>query len=402
MSYLGELREHWRALAAASLGLGAGYSLIQYTANLFTPHLMKEFDWSSAQLALVGSVAMLAVICQPIGGRLTDRFGVRKVAAIGVLAAPALIVAITAMSGAISQYVWLSIALVIIVGGTTSATIYSRLIAQRFGRARGAALAIAACAPAALAAAGIPALTRLMEAQGWRAGYIAVACCMGVLGLAALLLIPKDVTTGEKKLACPADKAPPAYREILKNPAFPIILLSMFLCNVAFTLQTTQLSVVLQGLSADASTTALAVSLFATGVITGRLLCGVALDKFPPHLVACVSMSLPAIGLLILLSGTTATLPIAVAALVLGTGVGAEGDIMAYLVMRYFKLEVYSTVLGIVVGTIALSIALGALGLSYTLSLRAGSYDLFLVLASISIVLGSALLLRLKHVPTIK
>ena len=85
MSYIGEFRKSWRALAAAGVGMAAGYLLVNYISNIFTPHLIEEFGWSRGDLARVGATAILGIIGQPIAGRLTDAFGVRRVALVGVI-----------------------------------------------------------------------------------------------------------------------------------------------------------------------------------------------------------------------------------------------------------------------------------------------------------------------------
>ena len=88
MTYLGELRVNWRFLAAAGMGMTAGYLLVNYIGNLFTPHLIEEFGWSRGDIALIGATAFLGILGQPIVGRLADAFGVKRVALIGVISAP--------------------------------------------------------------------------------------------------------------------------------------------------------------------------------------------------------------------------------------------------------------------------------------------------------------------------
>ncbi len=182
MTYLGELRVNWRFLAAAGMGMTAGYLLVNYIGNLFTPHLIEEFGWSRGDIALIGATAFLGILGQPIVGRLADAFGVKRVALIGVISAPLIFVGLSAMSGSLLQYFLLCLVQVTIVGGTTTTVVYSRLIAQHFDRARGMALAIAACAAPATAAAAIPFLSEYIDTSGWRAGYVVVAACTAIGG----------------------------------------------------------------------------------------------------------------------------------------------------------------------------------------------------------------------------
>lgn len=402
MTYLGEIRTHWRSLAAASFGLTAGYSITNYTNNIFTPHLLEQFDWSKSDIAFVGVAVFLAVLVQPIAGRLTDTLGVRRMAMIGVASAPLMFVGLSAMTGDLSQFILLSVLQIIVVGGTTSATIYSRLIAQKFDRARGIALAIAACSPALVGAASVPFLSNFIDANGWRAGYVAVAVGVAIAGVVAILLIPAGADFRRNDFRRNVEPVGPhpsrGYGAIVRDPSFQLIIAGMFLCNLSFSMQTSQLKVVLLDKGIDSATGSVAISLFAFGVIVARFLCGIALDRFPSYAVAAISLGLPCIGLGILASGLSSPWVIAVAVLSLGLALGAEGDVLAYLVMKYFRLDIYSTVLGMVLGAIALSAASGSLLLSFMLK-QSGNYSPFLVVSAVAALIGSAMFVLLRRVP---
>jgi predicted MFS family arabinose efflux permease len=90
---------------------------------------------------------------------------------------------------------------------------------------------------------------------------------------------------------------------------------------------------------------------------------------------------------------------IAFAVLLLGLSLGAEGDVIAYLVARYFKPEVYSTVLGLVLGALAFAIAVGALLLSVMLRLT-GSFTPYLVVVAVAALVGAGMLALLGRLPT--
>ena len=219
MTYFGELRTNWRFLAAAAIGQAAGYSLVNYISNIFTPHLMKEFGWSRSDFALVGTMSLLGILAQPIAGRLADAYGVKRMAMIGVVCAPLIFFGLSMMTGSLSQYFLLTVVQMVVVGGSTTAVIYSRLVAQRFDRARGVALAIAACAAPAAAAACVPFLAEFIDANGWRAGYVVVAILVAMGGAIALWLIPAgaDVHRGVGILGHNPVRD---YGAIARDPAF--------------------------------------------------------------------------------------------------------------------------------------------------------------------------------------
>lgn len=397
MGYLGEFRLHWRALTAASIGLAVGYTFTNYVTNVFSPDLIRDLGWEKSDFALLGLIVVFAIICQPIAGRLADAFGVRRMALVGVLGAPALFLVLSQMTGPFWQFFMINIAQVILVGGTTSAVVYTRLIADEFDRAKGVALGIAACAPALLGAASAPLLSALVISYGWRTGYMAVALFTLVMGLIVLALIPKAAAGGSGRQT--RNSAPVDYRELVRDSAFLIIITGTVLCNLTLTMQMTQIKILVLDKGVSASAGAFMVSLYGGGVVVGRLLCGAALDRFPAHIVSAISMAAPAIGLVILASGSPGPALVGTAVALLGLSMGAEGDVGAYLVMKYFKPETYSSVFGIVVGALSLSGALGAVLLSYTLRMT-GGFEVFLFISAVAAAVGGALFMLLGRLPS--
>ncbi|MBX7434611.1 MFS transporter [Mycobacterium sp. Y57] len=390
MTYLGELRINWRPLAAATAGLSAGLSLSAYTNAAMAPQFLGAFGWSRSEFALTGVIALLTFVFLPFYGRLTDLLGVRRVAIVGVVGLPLCWVAYAAMTGPIWQYFAISVA-VIALGVTTTPAVYSRIVATRFQRARGLALAVAISGPPLLGAIGAPALEAVNRAHGWRIGCLSIAVVIAAIGVAALMLIPP---------AGPADHVPGArktsrdYRAIARSPVFWILLGGVLLCNLYHSVTTSQLGVVLGDSVGPGDAVAVLISTFATAVIVGRFVCGVALDRFPAHLVAAVAMGLPGVGALLLASPWDGLPAVVIAVCCLGAAWGAEGDVIAYLVARRFSLQIYSTVLSILSAAIGLSSALGALILSRTLR-ESPSFNGFLTFAGVAALLGGALFVAL-------
>jgi MFS family permease len=395
VAYFREIGGNWRALAAASIGLAAG-TITNYVNNLFTPQLIAQFGWSRSEVSLIGVTVLVAAVCLPIAGRLTDVLGVRRMALVGVISSPLVFVALSLMQGDFRQFFLLNLAQVVLVTCTVSITIYTRLISEKFRNARGLALGIASCTPALVAAVGMPFLSALIDADGWRTGYRAVAACVAAGGAAALLLIPKDAE-GHRAKAAPG-AARRNYGEIVHNPAFVLIMAGMVLTNLAITLQTSQLKVVLLDRGLSSATGSLLISVYAAGVIVGRFLCGAALDRFPAHRVAALAMGLPGLGHAILASGVASPALFGLAALLLGLSIGGEGDVAAYLVMRHFRAEAYSSVLGLICAAMSLAAAGGAVLLSWTLTLGHG-FTPFLSTCAVASLLGGATFLLLGRAP---
>lgn len=386
-SYLGEMRVNWRYLAATCLGLGSGYMLTLYLTSIFLPHLLTEFGWSKAQLSAASALVVLSLVCQPIAGRLTDIFGVRKMAMVGVIGCPLVFIGYGSMTGDISQYFVLQVAQMTVMAMTTTSVTYSRLIAQQFTLTRGLSLALAGSTPAAVAALGAPFLTGFVDVHGWRAGYFALACWSAIAGSTAFLLIPKG-QANTRPPAVAAGNSVKEYRTVVRSPAFLIIIVGMALCNLPFIVQSSQMGVILteRGMSSEA--VGFLVSLFAFGVIGGRILCGLALDRFATHIVVAALMTLPAIGFFILASGIQVTFLIAIAVGLIGLSMGADMDIMPFVVMRYFRVEIYSTVIGLIGSAVSSAAAIGSLLLSAMLKYNGGDFSAFLALCTFTSFIG--------------
>jgi MFS family permease len=393
LTYLGEFRANWRILVAAATGMGFGFTLYLYIGSLFAPHLLAAFGWSKAQYALISSTYLVAMVTLPVVGRLTDRFGPRPIAAVGIVAYPLLLVAFSATNGSFALFLFLNLLLVMIAGSTTTSALYSRFIAQGFDRSRGFAMSLmASAAPAAVAIATTP-LSRLIDAYGWRAGYLALAALVAVAGLIAFLLMPRI----EVKPLATTDAAPEAPRDypaILRNPRFRIILAAMFLYNLQAIAFPTQLKLILVERHAGSDLAALLISIFTGSMVAGRLSCGLMLDRLPPQIIGALALGMPMLGMAALASGFTVPTMLAGAMLIIGLSIGAELAVASYLVMRWFRVEVYSSVYGLLQAGKALASVGGTLLLSLTLKLT-GTFDLFLILCGTASAASGAIVLLL-------
>lgn len=398
MTYLGELKSHWRPLAAATAGLSAGLSLSAYTNAVMGPQFLAAFGWDRADFALTGTITLLTFVFLPIYGRLTDLFGVRRVAVAGVVGLPVCWIGYALMSGPIWQYFAINVVL-IALGVATTPAIYSRLVAACFVRARGLALAIAISGPPLLGAVGAPIVDAVNREHGWRVGCVVIAVSIAVIGALALVLVPPrddvravaDQVGGQRRSAT-------AYRTIAASRVFWILLAAVLLCNLYHSVTTSQLGIMLRDSISDGETVATLVSVFAVAVIAGRFVCGVALDRWPAQVVGAVALGLPGLGCLLIATPYEALPVLVVAVCCLGAAWGAEGDVIAYLVARRFDLSVYSTVLSILSAGIGVSSALGAVVLSRLLH-ATDSFDAFLILSGVAAFVGGAALLLLGPAP---
>ncbi len=399
VSYLGELRNNIRPLAAASIGSGSGLLVAAYTTTVFAPYVIAQFHWQKAQFSLVGLAIFLTVPIMPLVGRLTDRFGVRPMALAGALLLPLAFLGYSFQNGSFGVF-WLLCAAVLIGGSPTTPAVWCRLIAENFDRARGLALFIVTGTPALFGVFLPRLLVGLNDTYGWRWGYRALALFFFVGGLIAFVLAPKHEPglDRESAIVAPEAKEKGVWREIVRSRTFWVITSGMMLCLLATQLHAAQMMLMLEGAGLTRFAAADAVSAFAIGAIIGRAACGLALDRFSPPLVACAAMILPALGYVLLASYPGAVSLLTFATLLIGLAYGSEGDLPSYLVSRYFPVERFSTAMSLVYCGILFASAGGSLILA-TILKQTGSFTPFLWLVSGTVLAGSLLFLLLPRGP---
>jgi MFS family permease len=392
MSYFAELRSQWRPLLAATIGLGTGMSLIGIVISTMAPALIGDNGWSKSDFAMVGSLGLFSSLALPFVGRLADVLGVRRTALIGQVAMPLTYLAYSQMDGSLSVYIGIFIAQSIICM-TTTATVYARLAVQYVIKARGLALAIVASGPALFGLITGPLLNSLVEAEGWRSGYQVLAVFSIISGIVTYLLIPtapKDAS----QTARPKRSAREDYPMIFRNAAFWILAGAMLLCNLPQTILQAQLKMLMLENGVDGVAVGAMLSAASLGMLTGRILTGLAIDRFNPYRVGFLTMGLPSLGLFLISTNLDGTMLLWASVYFLGFTYGAEGDVVAYLVARRFGVNIYSSVMGLMTAFMSASTALGATLLSFTLA-ATGNFNLFLLITGTSVVVGAAMLLLL-------
>lgn len=393
-TYLGELRANWQLLLAASLGTGVGLQLFSYITGVFGPYITREFHWSNSLFALVGLAMLSTLLVMPVTGWLTDRFGVRRMALAGVLLAPLPLIGYSLMQGSFWQFIAASVAQ-LAIGSLTGPITWNRLVAARFDAARGLALTIVMCAPALLGAVAAPVVTAINEAFGWRTGYRMLAGFVLIAGLIAIALIPR----GEAEAASlrPREKGAVArtFGEIRHTRAFWVIAGAMVLIAMPTPLHGSQMALLIRAQHLSATAAGYMVSIFALGTLAGRIASGLAFDRFSARRVAVLSMMLPTFGLLLIASPLDTPIAVGAGLFLTGATVGAEGDLLSFLISRYFRLEIFSTTLSLAYCGVFIGSAAGALIASRMLKAYNSDYGPFLVVAAITVLAGSLLFLLL-------
>jgi len=136
-----------------------------------------------------------------------------------------------------------------------------------------------------------------------------------------------------------------------------------------------------------------ATSLLGGALLLGRGGTGYLLDRFFAAAVAVCFFCGAALGFILLWSGVTGSWVFAAAFLV-GLGLGAEGDIIAYLVSRYFGLRAFGEIYGYAFAAFTLGGVVGPLLMGVGFD-STGSYGLVLSAFVVAALIAAALMTRL-------
>ena len=317
---------------------------------------------------------------------------------VGVIASPIFYLALSRIESLLAYAILYALQASILA--TTTPPVYCRIIVQYFKQARGLALGITTAGPATAVVIGGPLLNNFVTDYGWRAGYVAIAIFSGVVGVIALLMLPPEISNGHTTLAKPKT-ARQDYSRIFRSYVFWILIVGILLCNLPQSIMMSQLALILAENGASGKDASIMISALAGGTIIGRLVSGVALDRFPAPLVATIGLAISGLGLLVIASGMDSRPALFLSVLTFGMSIGAESDVIAYLVARNFGVKIYSSVHSILATSTSIAAVLGSVLLSLALS-HYGQYAQFLGVTGALVVLASLLFLLLPRSPQVE
>src|SRR6266436_2935218 len=164
------------------------------------------------------------------------------------------------------------------------------------------------------------------------------------------------------------------WHEIWHSPTFWLLICVFFLTGASVHAGVLHMPALLTDRGLSPEHAALASSIIGLSLLVGRLGSGYLLDRFFAPRVAMSFFGASALGMAILWLGSTGNIALGAAFLV-GLSMGAEADIIAYLISRYFGLRAFGTAFGFAFGSFVLAGALGTLtmgaGFDLTHSYRA-------------------------------
>ena len=392
-----EWKRSWRQGLAALVAGSLGYSLFSAISSLFVEPLQQQFGWSRGDIALVHSFGLVTAFAAPVVGHLTDRHGVRPVLFAGLLLTALGYVLLSLMRGSLGYY-YSAYFLFSLCGMATTGITVTRILSGAFDRTRGTALAIGRSG-LAIAGAIMPMLLfPVILRFGTAGGYLMLAILILLLPLPLIWFwVPRRVMDPARRNEAARGQAEP-WGVRLGMPKVRILIAASVLNYVPVVALLSQMKPLAVDKGLDSVTAVGAVSVMGTAAALGALFSGILVDRFWAPAVAFALNLAPAMGCLLLLQTDVHPAAFYAAVLMIGLGQGAEIDIVAFMIARYFGLRSYATIYSLSTLGIALGVALGAslIGLSYD---RFGNYDAAVMVASASFALAALLYLAMGPYP---
>lgn len=386
-----EFRRHWRTLAGCTIAAAIGtIGLHAYTSGAFVHALTEDAGFTRDQMSLATLILSASVaVCAPIAGVMMDRYGALRVVSVAVVG-EALAFALLGLIPADFTFYAIGILLLAVLGVGTTPPAFARMVTTKFDRSRGLALGIMISGLGLMAITGPMWATWVIERVGWRGGYFLMSGLVLVLGGIGVLLIRSE---GEARGQSGASLKTGDF-SALRRPLFWMMLLG-FLAPAFFSGgYLLHLITLLRERGFSPEGAAQVQSLIGVAVLVGRLGSGWALDHFPAQIVAAVAFAISGLACALLLQSDP--LLISLAALGIGLTIGAELDIMAYFISRYFGLESFGRLYALAYACLITSAGASPVLISWIAGVG-GSYGPALIVSTIGTIAGAAVLMFLPN-----
>lgn len=387
----------WWMVAVAALAMSTGPGQFAFGAlGLFIKPLGEEFGWDRAQVSLAATYFTFALACSiPVIGQLADRYGSRRVLLPSILVF-ALLLALPALFVDTLWKLFLLYGLMGCLGAGANALPYLRTLATWFDARRGLAIGIA-MGGSGMGFAYVPPLVQhVIDTYSWQAAYLCLAAFTLIVTVPLVYFFLYDAPHKQGRAAVQAAAGVTTTLKIMPMLASRLLWqLFLIFCLLSFGLYgvLAHLAPMMSDRGMTTTDAALVQSTLGIAIVVSRIFVGYLIDRFNATRVACVCFLISAAGVAALASGAVHT-PAYLAALCVGLSLGAEIDMLAYLTSRYFGVDNFGKIYGILFVSFLIGTALGpyVFGLAYEVY---GSYREVLLSAVALIIISAVVTLLL-------
>lgn len=371
-------------------------SLYFYTLGVFMKPMQADLGWSRTGLSAVPLIgALMLALTAPLVGRLADQFGVRRVAGVSLLGLAGGFWWISTLSADLTRFLIINATVHLLAAGT-SPVVFTRLVNLWFDKARGLALGIALAGTGITGALAPRLMSGYIETQGWRGGYQALALVILLVTPVIVLLIRE-----RPRLSVGHESSRPALAgislaEARKSAVFWLLAALFFCVALAVGGLIVHFVPMLTDAGVSLSRAATTAGVLGLSVILGRGVTGVLIDRFFAPRIATLLFSVAAAGCAALEAGGPDMA--VVAAFAIGFAMGAEVDLIGYLVARYFGMTAYGAIYGWQYAMFMIGLAASPLLAGAAYDAR-GDYGFAVIGAALLLILAAVLATRLPRFP---
>jgi len=356
-------RNRWWIVFASVLGLivGAG-SINVFGISVFMKPISDDLGLGRGIISsAAGMTSIISAIASPFFGKMIDKWGIRPVFLPSIILFAGAVAALSLLQASTSYlYVLFPIVGLTSVGQTPAA--YSKAISAWFDKDRGLALGIA-LAGVGLGTALVPQFSQyLINNFGWRNAYLGLGFAILLLAFIPAALFIREPTNGAQTKA---ERQQPAASGLAFGEAtmgswrFWALTLAFFFGAASINGVLTHVVPLLTDRGLPVSTAVGALSVSGIAIIAGRIFSGYCLDKIFGPYVAVAFFLCPLTGICLLYSGMSGLVPL-IGTILCGFGIGAEFDLMAFLVSRYFGMKSFGALYGLMFGISQIGNAVGS------------------------------------------
>ena len=393
MSQQNEFKRGWAVLLGAFIGSGVGLaSMVYYSTGIWIRPWQEEFGWTRAEIGFQQSISVLVMmLLAPLVGRLIDRYGLRRVAALCLLGYGLFLAIFPFMSGTLLILYALSFGYAVFGVGTTGIA-FTRAVNAFFIKNRGLALGICLTSTGVMAFAMPRFMTPYVAEHGWRAGFW-VMFAIVMISVPIVYLLLRDAPEDEDGQVQQAQSGL-TFSQAIRTVTFWKVASIFLLISTAILGLIPAFIPLLQDAGLSAKQAGQLGAALGLSVMVARLFIGFIIDRIFAPYVAAVAFSCVAFGCLALgLGGIEYAM---VAAIALGFAVGAEVDLIGYFTARYFGMAHYGAIYGLQYSIFIFGAAIGPVYIGYIWDVT-GNYDLALVIAAALMVPVVAIALTLPR-----
>ena len=365
----------WRVVGASAGCVFFSFaSLLVYTFGIFLKPVALEFHWPREAVSGAFGLAALGVAaCSPFIGALLDRTPARRV----IIPCFLVFGCAFASLALLTPHIWHLYAVFIllgIVGNGTAQLAYSRALSTWFTERRGVAFATL-LSGSAVGAMVLPVIAQaLIGAVGWRGAFAVLGGAVLLIAVPLATRVRENSKADSRGFERRVDGKSTA--DGLRSWQFWILIVVLFGASLGQNGSITHLAALLTDRGVGVGAAAVAVSALGGATLLGRLATGWLLDRyFAPRVGFCL-LAIAAVGTY-LLAITHSALVGCLAAVLIGVGVGGEGDVTPYLLTRYFGLRSFSTLYGLTWTAYAVAGAVGPVIMGRAFD-ATGSYEALL------------------------